>query len=116
MHGLVPTLGLGLRESGTRLGPLLDIDKPIGSCATKSLHRCSIRNFGSRLFNALPVELKTFDGTAMTFKSKLDEFLSYYPDNPQTEDLTPDAIDWEGEPSNSLIDWIRKLGLPPVEV
>ena len=116
MHGLVPTLGLRLRESGTRLGPLVDIDKPIGSCATKSLHRCSIRNFGSRLFNALPVELKTFDGTAATFKSKLDEFLSYFPDNPQTEDLTPDAIDWEGEPSNSLIDWIRKLGLPPVEV
>ena len=114
MHGLVPTLRLGLRESGTRLGPLLDIDKPIGSCATKSLHRCSIRNFGSRLFNALPVELKTFNGTAMTFKIKLDKFLSHYPDNPQTEDLTPGATDWEGGPSNCLIDWIRKLGLPPL--
>ena len=113
LQGLVPTLGLGLRESGTRLGPLIDIDKPKGSCAIRCLHRYSIRNFGSRLFNALPVELKTFSGTALTFKAKLDKFLSYYPDNPQTEDLTPGTNDWEGRPSNSLIDWTRKLGLPP---
>ena len=116
LQGLVPSLGLELRESGTRLGPLIDIDRLSGSCAVRSLQSCGIRNFGARLFNSLPVELKYFNGTAATFKMKLDKFLSNYPDNPQTEDLTPDATDWEGGPSNCLIDWIRKMGLPPEEV
>ena len=68
------------------------------------------------LVPSLPVDLKDFCGTAATFKIKLDKFLTHYPDNPQTEDLTPGATNWEGGPSNCLIDWIRKLGLPPVEV
>ena len=116
LQGLVPSLGLDLKESGTRLGPRIETDMLTGSCWLRSLQSCGLRNFGARLFNVLPVDLKMFKGTAATFKAKLDKFLSFYPDNPQTEDLTPGAIDWEGGPSNCLIDWIRKVGLPPIEV
>ena len=52
LKGLVPSLGLEWKESGTRLGSVLEIDKVSGSCAVKSLQRCSIRNFRVRLFNS----------------------------------------------------------------
>ena len=78
IQGLVPSLGLELKESGTRLGPLINIDKLSGSCAVKSLQSCGIRNFGVRLFSVLPVDLKKFNGTTATFKAKLGQKAQKY--------------------------------------
>ena len=77
----------------------------------KNLKRDSIRNFGVRLFNNLPIPLRTFKGTILSFKQNLDKYLELCPDQPATETLTPGAKNVYGRPSNSLIDWMRILGL-----
>ena len=37
----------------------------------------------------------------------LDSYLSQCPDQPATEELKPQARDIYGQPSNSLLDWMR---------
>ena len=44
------------------------------------------------------------------FKNQLDKFLECYPDQPHLEGYIPEAVDLDGTRSNSLVDWIRKLG------
>ena len=55
----------------------------------------------------LPVEIRTFQGTLEGFKSLLDSYISQCPDQPSTEVLKLQAKDIFGNPSNSLIDWMR---------
>jgi hypothetical protein len=48
----------------------------------RSMHERSFAVIGPRLFNCLPRELRDFEGTLETFKSKLDVFLKTIPDKP----------------------------------
>ena len=90
------------------LDPKLQVDQIFGpNEKVKNLKRDSIRNFGARLFNMLPVKVRTFQGSLENFKSLLDSYLSQCPDQPATEELKPQARDIYGQPSNSLLDWMR---------
>ena len=113
LNGLVPSLGLQWNNnSSPRYGPKLIVDKILGQNEPiKNLKRDSIQNFGVRLFNNLPIPLRTFKGTLLSFKNNLDKYLDLCPDQPATETLTPGAKNVYGVPSNSLIDWMRVLGL-----
>ena len=73
----------------------------------KNLKRDSLRNFGVRIFNNLPIPLRIFKGTLSSFKNNLDKYLELCPD----QLVTPEARDVYGNASNSLIDWMRILGL-----
>ena len=55
----------------------------------------------------LPVNLRMYNGSLQSFKTILDFYLSQCPDQPPTEELIPKARDIYGDPSNSLIDWMR---------
>ena len=46
------------------------------------MKECSLVVKGTRLFNAVPRELREFVGELNTFKIKLDQFLSNVPDRP----------------------------------
>ena len=37
----------------------------------------------------------------------LDEYLSVIPDQPEVENLKPEAKTIDGKPSNSVVDWTR---------
>ena len=66
---------------------------------------------GVKIFNSLPSQLKTWDGSQEVFKANLDKYLESIPDNPITDSLTPDCTDYKGTVSNSIVDWSRKLDL-----
>ena len=89
----MPSLGLEWNQnSSPRYGPILKVDKIIGQNEPiQNLKRDSIRNFGVRLFNNLPIPLRTFKGTILSFKQNLDKYLELCPDQPATETLTPGA-------------------------
>ena len=55
----------------------------------------------------LPISVRMFDGSLENFKSLLDHYIAQCPDQPATEDLIPQAKDIYGDPSNSLMDWMR---------
>ena len=57
----------------------------------------------------LPIDLKTFDGTVNQFKNKLDRFLTLFPDRTLVDGRITGATNLEGDPSNSLKDWLRVL-------
>ena len=106
---MVPSLGLKWNNSCCkRFGPKLVVDNICGpNEKIKNLKRDSLRNFGVRLFNMLPIEVRTYQGSLENFKSLLDSYISQCPDQPATEDLKPEAKDIYGKYSNSLIDWMR---------
>ena len=56
-----------------------------------------------RLFNALPSEIRDFEGSINSFKSNLDNFLSKIPDQPPLRGYTQQAT------SNSIIDQLAVL-------
>ena len=58
---------------------------------------------GPKLFNCLPVNIRNFDGSADTFKSRLDRFLSSVPDQPCMPAYQQPAS------SNSIIDQLSAL-------
>ena len=108
LQNIVPSLGLSWNMTGgPRYGPKLTVDPIYGpNERVKNLKRDSIRNFGVRLFNMLPVTLRVYKGSLQNFKAILDFYLSQCPDQPPTEELIPEARDIYGDPSNSLIDWM----------
>ena len=53
LNGLLPSLGLEWKESGTRLEPVVEREKVTRSYVVKNLQRGSLRNFGVTLFNLL---------------------------------------------------------------
>ena len=58
---------------------------------------------GPRLFNSLPVELRNFQGSFLSFKSKLDEFLAKVVDKPQTPGYHQPAA------SNSIVAQLAQM-------
>ena len=76
------------------------------SGSAESLLVDSMRVEGVSLFNCLPESLKCWNGTQEAFKYNLDKFLERIPDNPDTETLIPDCVDYWGHSSNSIKDWV----------
>ena len=58
---------------------------------------------GPRLFNALPPDLRNFNGSTLSFKAKVDKFLLNVPDQPCMPGYQQAA------PTNSIIDQLRIL-------
>ena len=113
INGLVPSLGIEWNPIIiSRHGPKLIIKHPIGQIGSvNTLVRNSLKNFGVRLFNHLPVSLRLYNVSLAGFKARLDMVLSQCPDQPATENMVPEINDIFGNPSNSLIDWMRTCSL-----
>ena len=111
VNGFVPSLGLGSNNKSTgRSGPTLNIEAIRGKVlSAKTLKAHSLKNHETAIFNMLPIDLKTFDGTVNQFKNKLDRFLTLFPDRPHMDGQITGATNLEGDPSNSLKDWLRVL-------
>ena len=60
-----------------------------------------------RIFNALPIEIRSIPDNLDSFKKELDQYLSKIPDQPAVPGFRPGSRDLYGKPSNSIIDWIR---------
>ena len=89
VKGLAPPIVSGGRSEiqiteGGRRGrlcvlPVVDRTSP---ASTQTLLEHSLPINGPRIFNALPRNLRDFDGSLETFKSKLDCYLQSVPDQP----------------------------------
>ena len=69
---------------------------------------------GGKLFNSCPMEVRNYSGkgcTTIGFKNLLQNYLKAIPDRPRDPigKHWPEAVNLEGKPSNSLIDWQHKL-------
>ena len=75
----------------------------------KNAIRDSLSHFGAKLYNSIPVYIRTFKGTLPQFKKLLDEYIETFPDQPAVGDMVPGAKNIYGNPSNSIIDWSRGM-------
>ena len=84
------------------------------SVKIKSLRRQSFQARAPELFNSLPYQLRMMSNCSVnTFKNCLDKFLRLLPDTPLSQKYHPTPMDWfSSMPSNSIIDWIKLMGLP----
>ena len=76
-----------------------------------TIKRQSFRHHGSVLFNMIPGDMRIFQGTVLKFKSKLDKYLQQLPYQPKLDGYVPGAVNLNGKLSNSLVDWMRKIGV-----
>ena len=82
--------------------------RSLASVATKVEGSFAIR--GPKLFNALPFDLRNYDGSAEAFKSRLDKFLAEVPDKPSLPAYHQPAT------NNSIIEQLavlRAAGIQP---
>ena len=77
----------------------------------RTLQKNSLNWEGVTLFNSLPKYLRIWKGTPQSFKNKLDLFLQNIPDQPEVNRDKPGGKTINGDPSNSIADWIRVLQL-----
>ena len=103
--GLVPNCGLTLaREASERNGLKVKIPnkKDISTLRSKSF---IVR--GPEMFNTLPEDLRNFNGSMESFKSKLDSFLELVEDSPRIENsgLVDNSLD------KRIQEWTWKLGI-----
>ena len=66
---------------------------------------------GPLLFNQLPRCIREFSGSFDTFKTILDLYLSIIPDQPCIQGYVCTNKDLYGKTTNSIIHWIRNLGI-----
>ena len=79
-----------------------------GYCESfKSKQRDSLLHSGVILYNSLPVSIRNITGELNDFKQELDRLLEVIPDQPVLPGYVPRARDMKGNPSNSIIDWLR---------
>ena len=108
---MVPSLGLDWNVVSNRSGHNLKLPSLVNlSGSTKTLMDASLKSEGVKIFNCLPDKLKMWTGSFEVFKANLDKLLEDIPDRPRTESLKPNCTDYWGNPSNSVKDWIRKVG------
>ena len=70
---------------------------------------------GPKLFNCLPMELRTLEPSLLSFKTRLDSWLEGVRDCPSTLGRPHPGLDHLGRPSNSLLAWARLDNFgPPV--
>ena len=109
---MVPSLGLVWNEMSNRSGPNIKLPSLVNLTGTaKTLTDASIKSEGVKIFNSLPDKLKLWNGKFEVFKANLDKLLEEIPDEPRTETLKTNCTDYYGNVSNSVIDWIRTIGL-----
>ena len=109
---MVPSLGLVWNEMSNRSGPNIKLPSLVNlTGSAKTLTDASIKSEGVKIFNSLPDKLKVWNGNFEVFKANLDKLLEEIPDKPRTETLKPNCTDYYGNVSNSVIDWIRTIGL-----
>ena len=110
LNGLVPNIGLCVNDNTpcTRSEISL-IPCKIGakSAKIKTKQKNSILNCGVRIYNALPIEIRSISDDLISFKTELDLFLSKVPDQPAVPGFKPGSHDLYGKSANSIIDWIR---------
>ena len=120
VNGLCPNFGISWKhcdKSGLMIRiPVMNSKVP---AQVKTLREQTLKYHGGNLFNAMPHYIREWKGTKEGFKVLLDTFLSQIPDNPVIPGLTPAPIcRISCKNSNSIIAWIRHLGLsdrrPPV--
>ena len=103
--GLVPNCGLTLaREATERNGLKVRVPskKDISILRSKSF---VVR--GPEIFNALPEDLRNFEGSMESFKSRLDSFLELVEDSPRIDNscLVDNSLD------KRIKEWTWKLGI-----
>ena len=71
--------------------------------SVSSLVESSFPIRGPRLFNALPANVRNYDGSVDAFKARLDKFLALVPDQPCTPNYHQPSA------SNSILDQLAAL-------
>ena len=111
---MVPNCGIESEDKG-RLGRscILPNLKKNSSVKIQTLRENSFQVHGPKLFNCLPPQLRNLTKcSVIDFKTKLDLVLEMVPDEPNVTgcEYTPRACDqFNGNPSNSIIDQIRSI-------
>ena len=109
INGHVPDIGLKWKEKGNYK---LIYPRTYGSKGIIRTRQKSALNWeGIKLFNSLPLELRSFKGSKNAFKNTLDRFLEQIPDQPEVDNLKAGARNLNRDSSNSIADWIRCLHL-----
>ena len=109
--GLVPNYGVTISTGETRRGRTLIIPPHQGThMRYRTLKEKSLIVEGPRLYNSLPRCLREHCGSIESFKLLLDRYLSCVPDQPSGVSLAG-SLDKDGNPSNSIRDWVRTLNL-----
>ena len=63
-----------------------------------------------RIFNSLPDHIRSFEGSPMALKGRLDAVLQGIPDTPLSDSRVSFATDDHGAQTNGLRHWLRILG------
>ena len=116
INGLVPDIGLKYPDNSITRNrdTLLPITLTATTEAIKTKLRDSLLYNGVRIFNSIPLTIRNIQNDYCEFKKQLDLYLSKIPDQPATKDLTPEAKDIYGDPSNSILDWPRSIDLTSI--
>ena len=99
LNGVSPNdIGMKFRETSRR-GTIAVTPPLVKGCSQRnqSLYDGSFAVLGARLWNVVPVDVKSLK-TFLSFKEKLSEFLASFPDNPPVRGYSCTN-------SNSLLDW-----------
>ena len=76
----------------------------LGNSAVRNAREASLGVKGAKLFNLLPVWIRTLNGVSVDrFKSELDKFLSIVPDQPTCPGRQRAAV------TNSLLDQLQHI-------
>ena len=115
LEGKAPNCGIALAENNERLGRICQLPavNRKASAKVKTLRENSFQVHAPKLFNSLPRKLRNRTKCSIEdFKAELDHFLETVPDEPKVScgQYTPGACDlFTAQPSNSVIDQIRKM-------
>ena len=105
--GLVPNIGISI-EKGTRFGDIINIGRK--KCVSEKIMRLrddSLMIEGAKLYNSVPMNIRSYDGTYLGFKNLVDKWLTNIPDIPRVSGFEPRSRNMIGEPSNSVRDWVK---------
>ena len=114
MNGLVPDIGIRIKNDCGRSGTRLDVPFMRGAYASHvTLKERSFMIEGPKLFNSLLGPLRSFKGSQALFKTNLDNYLKMILDHPRDEKwMVPEALDHNVKPSNYVREWARCLQFP----
>ena len=110
LEGYAPNCGVKTTEESARLGRRCEIPKLAknGRMAIQTLREQSFQVNGARLFNCIPLKIRSIKQDQDLFKLELDKFLSSIPDQPRLGSLVPEAVcRVTARQSNSLLAWTQ---------
>ena len=82
--GLVPDVGLKIRKDDSHINGI-KFKIPTRKTQIKVRSEC-FQVCGPTLYNCLPKELRSLEGSMETYKTKLDKYLSILPDRPHLDE------------------------------